>query len=189
MTITVVIIIFIAPQVRATAEPEPTGGASCSSDVDCNGAGGNTCIFNNTDLTGYCNCTPYFAASDCSHKRYLKDQIVLYQLPAIIGVSGFGGIEIGSPFYGKIQLSISATFWGLLTGHAFFKKYEIEDEDEDRRVRRQFLCVYCIMLMWVFLWLSCGVFALQICSGTLADAAGYYPYEHSLMCGSPFESI
>jgi len=110
------IVFFLCLVAFALADPTPTGGANCTSDLDCGGIDGGVCKKNTTHTNhtvyGTCVCSKKRADPDCSYHRHNGNLAGGLQLLCLIGVGGVGNFIIGrsGPAIGQLVLMLAYLF-------------------------------------------------------------------------------
>lgn len=95
-------------------DPQPSGGALCTVDLDCNSINrGGVC--NRANANGTCVCTISWGNPDCSYQRLSKDLVGGLQLGLLyVWVAGVGNFMIGRIGPAVAQLLLWFLPWLLL---------------------------------------------------------------------------
>lgn len=98
-------------------DPEPWGGASCTTDRDCTPGSGGYCDLDSGNSTGVCVCPEDRAKADCSYRRESPEAPggLNIGLP-FVGIGGVGNFMIGrtGPGAGQLVLMLGAIFVSIV---------------------------------------------------------------------------
>lgn len=97
-------------------DPKPSGGASCTKDLDCNSLNqGGVCNFNSTNTegnVGSCLCANGWGNPDCSYRRKSKDLAGGLQIGLVFcGIGGVGNFILGRTGMGVGQLILMLGYY------------------------------------------------------------------------------
>jgi hypothetical protein len=168
-------------------EPESTGGATCTSDTDCNSIATirskekNYCAFDVArlpgDETGRCVCSYKYAMEDCEHTRYDKNLAGGLQFLSFAGVGGVGNFVAGRTSRGLAQLFLMF-YWVWMCVFLCFGACCMVATDSDEAGTGCMAIGQCVvggLTLAAFVW--CMVNAGQFFGGNVLDGEGYFPFD------------
>jgi hypothetical protein len=164
----------------ATADPEPTGGANCTYDTDCGGAGAGDCIPyktpppQNSTYNGTCVCPDSLANPDCSYQRTSKSLAGGLQFLCFVGIGGVGNFVLGriGPAVGQLLLML-ATIFISVAGCVSFCVGSIKAK-LGVGLFAGLACIIISIALTGFIWSI--VDGADILQGKIADGNGYATY-------------
>lgn len=92
------IIFILLISLNTLADPKPSGGASCTNNIECGGISAGECV-NMTNNTGYCLCPACLGNPDCSYARISRNFVGGMNLLFLVGIGGMGDAILGNTEY------------------------------------------------------------------------------------------
>ncbi len=173
--------IFCILVTGVAGDPKPTGGANCTSNINCSGVG--TCDFSNS--TGVCVCPKDRGDPDCSYERIDRNLAGGLQFLCFVGAGGVGNFVLGRTAEAVVQLILLLAEWFIIIAGCGYCCGMIccafcGDTDNDTFEKCAVgggATIWCIAVICIAAilagWIWCIVDGAMIINGSIDDGRGY----------------